>query len=261
MGRLTSPLVALGLVGACGDWVGTSDDGADPVDARGPDYTYVVSDVDLPVTEAEAMALGLDLDERVNDGVDNRLGAMLATLLGARDVDPEALVDGAITRGEIIALVNVRATDLTIASGVGFYLFDGVTTGPSTFDATPFENNRAAGRILNGRYLGEADQLTIRLGAIDGVPLTLPLHAARVQLDQLTLDAWGPGTIGGAVAADDRPQLATWMAALTGTDATTAANVVNGEALDLDLDGDGQNDALSVGLGLRGALAWFAPVR
>jgi hypothetical protein len=151
------PLVALGLVAACGDWVGGSDDGAgDNVDARGPDYTYVVSDVELPYTAEEALALGLDVDGRINDGVDNRLGRVVETLLGTSTTDPEIVLDGAIGRGEIIALVNVKANDIVNASGVGFFLFDGATTGANTFEATPFENNVAAGRIQNGRFLGQS---------------------------------------------------------------------------------------------------------
>jgi hypothetical protein len=262
MGRLSSlPLVSLGLVAACGDWVGNSDDGEDPVDARGPDYTYVVSDVDLPTTEVEALALGLDIDERANDGADNRLGAVLATLLAPRNVDPEAILDGAIARGEIVVLVDVSARDLANASGVGFRLFEGEATGPGTFEATAFDNNVAAGRIVNGRFTGAAAELTLRLGAIDGVPITLHLRDAKLQLDAMSLDSWGPGKIGGAIAASDRAQLAAGLAALTGVDAITAENIVNGEPLDVDLDGDGTDDALSIGLGLRGAVAWFTPVR
>jgi hypothetical protein len=263
MGRLSLlPLVALGLVAACGDWVGGGDDdGSGNVDARGPDYTYVVSDVDLPTTAAEAQDLGLDIDGRANDGIDNRLGAVLETLVASRDIDPDAALDGAIGRGEIIALVSVNASDLVTASGVGFRLFEGANIGPSTFEATAFDNNVAAGRIVNGRYTGQAALLTVRLGAIDGVPITLTLHDAKVQLDAMTLDTWGRGTIGGAIAANDRTQLSVALAAITGIDGATAAAAVEGEPLDVDFDGDGTNDALSVGLGLQGAVAWFTPVR
>src|SRR5690349_14326632 len=121
--------LSLGLI-ACGG--GGDDDGGTTIDPAGTNHTYVASSLNLPEHAAEAMTLGLDIDNKANDGVDNQLGMVLGSIGAlAPDLDLQASVDEQVDQGSIILLANVKAKDLASASGVGLYVYLGQNPTPA----------------------------------------------------------------------------------------------------------------------------------
>src|SRR5262245_32683407 len=84
---------AVVLLAACGSDPSAQDSDASP-DAPPPDaaadidadvsalprHTFIVSKLQLPSNASESVALGLDIDNKPNDGIDNQLGMLLASI-------------------------------------------------------------------------------------------------------------------------------------------------------------------------------------
>lgn len=159
-----------------------------------PAHTYVVSQVSIPTSGAEAQAFGMDLD---GDGeVDNRLGSLLAVLAN-QGVDLQSAVTGAIDRGKIILLVNLRTTsfastgdaraevrlgDPTTAmpqpcAGPGDTLCRRHLDGTGTFQVAAGSPADAAltGEITGGTFQGGPGTVSfeISLGGLVAVPIQL----------------------------------------------------------------------------------------
>lgn len=319
--------LSLGLA-ACGG--GDDDDGgSETEDPNGTNHTYVVSDLTLPTNAAEAMMLGMDIDGKANDGVDNQLGMVLGSIGAlAPDLNLQMSVDEQVAQGSIILLANVKATDLTNASGVGLHVYLGDNPNPpactdandtvcgkhlaggASFDiaATSPTTATLVGRILSGKYCAPSDcskpgtgavTLQISLGA--GVPIDLPLQKAKAELNGITATGITSGKIGGAISQTDintnvipaigntvrtsfdescdvggTPPNCGCVADSTGatlrglfdkpptadctiTDAEVMAVVAGFLTPDIDLNGDGTNDALSLGIGVKAVAGTFNP--
>jgi hypothetical protein len=212
--------LSLGLI-ACGG--GGDDDGSVTIDPTGTDHTYVASSLNLPENAAEAMTLGLDIDNKANDGVDNQLGMVLGSIGAlAPDLDLQASVDTQVDQGEIILLANVKAKDLASASGVGLYVYLGDNptpaactdandmvcrhhlTGTATFSIAAGSPTDAAigGRIVNGKFTGGPGTVNLQIALAGGVPIDLPLQKAKAEINAVSATGW-MGKIGGAISQDD----------------------------------------------------------
>ncbi|KAB2891190.1 MAG: hypothetical protein F9K40_19005 [Kofleriaceae bacterium] len=315
--------LSLGLV-ACGG--GGDDDGnTDTIDPNGTDHTFVAASLNLPENAAEAMQLGLDIDGKANDGVDNQLGMVLGSIGAlAPDLDLQTAVDEQIDQGDIILLANVKATDLTNAPNVGFLVYLGDNpnppactdandttcrkhlTGTASFSIAASSPTDAAiaGRIVNGNFSGGPGTVNLQIALAGGLPIDLPLQRARAELSSVSATGWMTGKIGGAISQEDIdnnviPAIGDTVRTSfdetcdTSTQGGTMANMCNceagetGETLrglfdkmpydcdltnaevqmvvsgfltpDIDLDGDGTNDALSLGIGVSAVAGTFTP--
>lgn len=314
--------LSLGLV-ACGG--GGDDDGGDTIDPNGTDHTFVAASLNLPENAAEAMMLGLDIDNKPNDGVDNQLGMVLGSIGAlAPDLDLQTAVDEQIDQGDIILLANVKATDLANASGAGFFVFLGDNPNPAAcMDANDMVCRRhlaggasfsisasspmdaaIAGRIVNGKFTGGPGNVNLQIALAGGLPIDLPLQRAKAEVNSISATGWMTGKIGGAISQEDIdtnviPAIADTVRTSfdetcdTNTQGGTMANMCNcmsgetGETLrglfdktpydcnitneevqavvsgfltpDIDLDGDGTNDALSLGIGVSAVAGTFTP--
>lgn len=308
--------LSLGLV-ACGG--GDDDDGGGTEDPNGTNHTYVVATLNLPENAAEAQTLGLDIDGKANDGVDNQLGMVLGSIGAlAPDLDLQTAVDEQIAQGDIILLTNLKATDLVNASGVGLHVHLGDNpnppacadandmvcgkhlTGTASFDIATGSPPDATlvGRIMAGKFTGGPGTVTLQIALSGGVPIDLPLQKARAELNGVTATGWTSGKIGGAVSQTDIntnviPAIGNTVrssfdetcdvggtapgcgcvagetgetvknlfdktpADCTITDAEVMAVVSGFLTPDIDNDGDGTNDSLSLGIGVTGVAGTF----
>jgi hypothetical protein len=309
--------LSLGLV-ACG---GGDDDGVETIDPTGTNHTFVAATLNLPENASEAMQLGLDIDGKANDGVDNQLGMVLGSIGAlAPDLDLQASVDEQLADGGIILLANLKAKDLTNSGGVGFYVFLGDNPMPAAcMDANDMVCGRhlmggamfsiaagsptdaaLAGRIVNGKYTGGPGNVNLQISLAGGQPINLPLQKARAELTGVSATGWTSGKIGGAISQADidtevtpaigetvrtsfaetctvggTPPNCGCTAGETGetlrglfdktpndcmiTDAEVSAVVSGFLTPDIDLNGDGTNDALSLGIGVTAVTAVFTP--
>jgi len=311
---IAGAVLSLGMA-ACG---GSGDDGGDDIDPNGTNHTYVASYIDLPANGAEAMQLGLDIDEKPNDGVDNQLGMVLGSIGAlAPSLDLQASVDEQVDFGDIILLSNVKATDLTNASGVGMWIYLGQNpnppacqdandtvcrkhlTGTATFDIDPTgpTDAKLAGRIMSGTFNGGPGTVTLQIALSGGNPINLPLQKAKARIPGITEAGWTGGIIGGAISQDDIntqviPAIATTVRSSFAEDCTVGGTppdcgcasgstgatikdlfddnqdctITDAEVMgvvsgfltpDIDLDEDGTNDALSLGLGVDAVAGGF----
>ncbi|MBE7448883.1 MAG: hypothetical protein HS111_08310 [Kofleriaceae bacterium] len=310
--------LSLGLV-ACGG----GDDGDDggTIDPTGTNHTFVASSLRLPTNANEATMLGLDIDGKPNDGVDNQLGMVLGSIGAlAPDLDLQGSVDEQIDDGSIILLANLKARDLTNASGVGFYVYLGTDASPmpcqdendtvcrrhldgsGSFSIDPGGPTDAslAGRIVAGKYTGGPGTVNLQISLGAGVPIDLPLQRARAELTGVSATGWTTGKIGGAISQTDintniipaiantvrtsfdetcdvggTPPNCGCQAGETGEtlrglfDKTPADCMISDQEVqdvvsgfltpDIDLNGDGTNDALSLGIGVSAVAATFTP--
>jgi hypothetical protein len=314
-------IFSLGLI-ACGGDDGGDDDSGGSIDPTGTNHTFAVSAIDLPTNGTEAMALGLDIDGKANDGVDNQLGSVLGSIGAlAPSLNLQATLDTQIDKGQLVLLVNVKAKDLTNASGVGMWVYLGTheTTPPActdandtvcrhqfsgtgmfTVDTTGPTDSKLAGRIMAGKFTGGPGEVTLQI-ALAGTPISLPLKKARAEITGITASGWATmsSKIGGAVTQADinatvMPAIGNTVRTSFDTDCdvggtppgcgctanSTGATLKNlfdkaptqdctisdAEVMtvvsgfltpDIDLDGDGTNDALSLGLGVTGVAGTF----
>ncbi len=198
----------IGLVGCAMD--SYEDDIA--VDPAGVHFQYVIDSIELPTSGASALMFGLDLDGDEQGRPDNALGQVFATLVGSGVVDPNETVAEALASGSMLHLLDVQATSLDEAGGVGVLVFLGDDTdsdptdnflGGEQFDVRLANVTRTMAGVTNGGLLAAGPgQMPVEL-VLPGVtePFMLHLEGARIQAsiesDQLR------GTLAGAILAED----------------------------------------------------------
>jgi hypothetical protein len=213
---------ALALVG-CG---GGDDDGGDDTgqmeeDPAGTDHTYVLSELKVPASPNEATQLGLDIDG--SGTPDNALGGLLAALAGQANLDLNGTVNEQVVSGGIVLLANLKATDMTNATGVGLhvYLGDPDTASPTpctdpqdintcgkhllgdgTFDVKMDYGAKVVGQLVNGQFTGGPGEVTIELSL--GGTTTLPINLVGARATAGATDAGlMSGKLGGALRNED----------------------------------------------------------
>ena len=285
------------------------------VDApTGPDFPFVIAAINIPQNAAEAMTLGLDIDGRANDGVDNQLGMILGALSAlAPDLDVQASTDVSVVRGETIVLALLRG--MLDGGGLTMRTFEGINpvpaacTGPSdsacghhlegngSFDLGLAASSVPIGGLVTANiFRGDGGAIAFPVG-LGANPVWVELHRAKAELFTLTPTTF-EGKLGGAVTVEDIntqviPASAVSMRATFDRDCTVGgqppgcdcAPSSTGETLrglfdrtpadcqitdaevqavmsgfltpDIDLDLDGVNDALSIGVGVRAVRGSF----
>jgi hypothetical protein len=111
---------------ACG-----SSGGGQPT-PEGPHYQYVTDELDVPVSNDQARADGLDLDG--NNQPDNQLGMVLATL-GGMGFNIQGTVDEAVQDGTVIFLVDFQTQDFSSTTAAGIQVFLGQNPQPPACNA------------------------------------------------------------------------------------------------------------------------------
>ena len=183
------------------------------VDPFGVQHRYVVDSIDLPDSPNEAQAFGMVLDGNERGRPNNALGQILSTLYSASDVELDDPVRSAINDGRILHLLEVQATALDTAAGVGAQLFLGVDrdgyaddnfSGSESFaiEAGHF-SQPLAGDVVDGRLTVDLGTLPLRimLPYVD-TPLTLQLEAARIEADVISATEIR-GSLGGVLVEED----------------------------------------------------------
>jgi hypothetical protein len=239
--------LALAATGGCGgpDPLPADPDAMVRPDAApklpvGPHHPFVIDSIAIPVSNAEAQIMGLDVDG--NGDVDNQLGAIVA-LLEANGADINLTVRQQIDRGELIHLADLQATAFDTADDSALYIWKGANPVPpaclddldtvcrrhldgnGSFDvATPDpEDAMIFGGITGGHYSGSRGVIVLEVPLfVSDTALTLQLIDARAEVD-VAETALTTGKLAGAVT--DRyiqdsliPQLETVFAALTDRD-------------------------------------------
>ncbi len=280
----------------------------------GPDFPFVVSEINTPENAAEAMQLGLDIDNKPNDGIDNQLGMVLGSLGAlAPDLDIQGSTDVAVDRGDTITLVLLRG--LLDGGGLTLRTFEGANpmpaacTGPGDAvcrrhlaGTASFDLGAAAttvpigGLVISNVFRGDGGTVVMPI-SMSGAPVWVTLRLAKAELTSLGPTSF-QGKIGGAVTMQDLttqviPEMAQSIRAafdetcdvggtppncgcvageagetLRGvfdrspndcviTDAEVQAVISGFLTPDIDMDLDGVNDALSLGVGIRGVTGSF----
>ncbi|MEZ4403745.1 MAG: hypothetical protein R3B06_27220 [Kofleriaceae bacterium] len=309
-------VVTMGLV-ACGGDDGTTGDDT-TIDPNGTNHTYVASKIQLPASNTEATALGLDID---NDGTnDNQLGSLLVSLRSlAPSLDLQGSLDTAVDQGEVILMSNVKATSLASASGVGMWVYVGDMPMPAactdandmvcrhhldgmgmfSIKAGSQTDAKLAGIINAGTFTGGPGTVNLQLSLSAGsMPLDLPLQKAKAEVKVTETGFTSGSKLGGAISQTDiegkiHPAIQAIVADLVDRDCpaprdpnmncscmsgSTGASVLgfldadhncdvtvaevtatlNGLLTDdIDLNGDGVNDAVSLGIGLQAVKGTF----
>lgn len=96
------------------------------VDLAGDRHHFVVDVIDVPSSQSEAEMLALDLDRDEWDRPDNKLGSVLGILGSFGDQDLDGEVAELMAAGEMLHLIEVQATSLEGADGVGVVIRHGV---------------------------------------------------------------------------------------------------------------------------------------
>lgn len=168
--------------------------------------------------------------------------------------------------------------------------------GDASFTAMSAGDTAVSGRIVNGTFTGGPGSLTLQI-SFSGTAITLPLVAARAEVTGITATALGNSKVGGAVPDEDIdnqviPAVHTAISDIIAEDCTgegaecgcedgstgsTLLGIFDADENcevpltevqtnnlivtllnpDVDTDGDGANDALSVGVGATAVGATF----
>jgi len=212
---------ALAPVGCGGGGDDDDDGGGMTEDPAGTDNTFVLSELKVPTSPNEATQLGLDIDG--NGQADNALGGLLAALASQADLDLNGTVNNQVVSGGIILLANVKATDLSNATGVGLhvYLGDPATasptpctdpenietcgqhlTGDGMFDVKMDYGAKVVGTLVNGQFTGGPGEVTIELALADTASVPIHLIGARATAG-VTASEIMSGKLGGALKEED----------------------------------------------------------
>jgi hypothetical protein len=206
------------------------------VDPGGDHYQYVANNIDVPTNSSEAAALGQDIDGDPSAMPDNALGQIMASLASIGGADPQAAVNLTVANGEMLQLLDVQASDLVTASGIGVSIFIGEDgdmpanpadnfSGSEMFNiksGTPTEDP-LAGAITGGQVRAGPGTVPLQLVLVPGTtPVVVSLVGARVRGD-VTATTISNGLLGGAIREEEVdtvviPAIAVAMNALVAAD-------------------------------------------
>lgn len=243
--------------------------------------SVVIPDVDL--MGGVEVANGFDIDMRVSDtgdvegcmipdftapdgreGIDNQLASLKPTLNGFIDGGLDATIEGALSDGDLILLMELTGAESTDDSDVTLSLFLGQTTDGAppmleggsiaagqTFNLDPASVNPDGSAVVSVPASTVAGSLAA--GPID-IPLAFPLdetttltlniRSASVSAD-IQAGALANGIIGGELIIDE---LITTVMAIGGDLPISVIQSTLESVADLSPDGDGVCQSLSVGI-------------
>lgn len=196
----------LTLAAGCG---GSTEENLPP---QGEKYRFVANQIKMPQSKTQ---YAFDLDG--NGQSENRLGGLLSTLSAFAKVDAQKGIDGALSSGDLLLLVELQTRDLREATQVGATLQGAKAqampdfTGAGTFvvdSAQPtasFVGTISAGRFRSPSPAQSSQRVTVelRLPLFSGAP-ALPLRLTNAHLEfDAAAAALGSGQLHGAIGAAD----------------------------------------------------------
>jgi hypothetical protein len=140
-------------------------------------------------------------------------------LLKMLNLDLQPLADGAMARGDLLFLLNLRTPSLARAPLAGLWALFGANPQPTPCDDPELEETCGkhldgsgsfaispespddaflVGTMADGRYEGGPGTIHIQLPIGDGAPLEFEMVAARARFD-VTASAVSDGILGGAI--------------------------------------------------------------
>jgi hypothetical protein len=193
------------------------------IDSGGETHVYVVDSVWLAGSACEAQGLGMDLDGDPQCRPDNAIGQILSTTFNFFDTDGTETGNELIAQGRMLHLIDVQATSLVDADGVGVRVLVGIDEDRSAADnfsgVEPFAvDTSAASEPMAGSISDGV--LTARLGVVplqiaiprvdDPVITTLTATRLAMRIDGDAVE----GRLAGAVSEQgvDRLLEAVWIA-------------------------------------------------
>ncbi|MDQ3365211.1 MAG: hypothetical protein M3680_07270 [Myxococcota bacterium] len=186
---------------------------------EGDHHQYVVAGLRVPRNNLEARASSLDLND--DEAVDNQLG-MVFGILEQRGLGVSGTAQAAVIRGKAIMLVALQTTSFSEARSSGLVTYLGTNPDPAactdpselatcgrhlmtraTYDVSPDSaSDLARGRFDGGTFRARAGTMPIAIAIDAEVPLRIDLHAARVQLQNMSPDG-GTAILAGGITATD----------------------------------------------------------
>jgi hypothetical protein len=190
--------------------VGTSGNPSCPA---GPElYHYVLSELHLPVDQAESQTFGFNIDDDLNGGKDNQLGNVLI-VLASQGLNLQDSIDVSIASGELVELASLSTADLTSDEDATWQFHAGEPEAtPPQFDGTDVFTVAASGVVVDAQIVaghlsgeqavGSTETTPLRFTLVPGVPaFEFSIIGLHVEVD-VEADGCTNGRIGGAIPED-----------------------------------------------------------
>ncbi|MFH2006371.1 MAG: hypothetical protein ABI333_07285 [bacterium] len=212
--------------------------------AAGGPYDYIVSELYIPTTSAEAQNIGVDVD---GDGtIDNKLGQIMSLLMSQGTGDPNTSINADIDSGDLVIplrlFVDAFPTDASVLAAA----YQGVPlTSPPLFNGTDVvdvapgspTNQPIGGDLMSGTLDCGPGQLLIPVPLVTQT-VFVSLQSARVLGGPVTATGWTDVMVGGGITEQDMeseiiPALATYFNDVIASDpfgsvATTLMDLFDG---------------------------------
>jgi hypothetical protein len=182
------------------------------IDPAGHSTVWVVNSVRLPTTGLEDRQFAVNLDCDPQDRPDNAFGYLLDVVLGLWTDDANGDIAEMIEAGRLLHLLDIRATSLISAEGVGVTLLHALDLDSDPVDnfsgEEPFGVDSArgtgtiTGRIESSHLSARGSQLPVgfTLPSLDEV-IVIPIDGASAEID-LVWDGTLSGKIAGGIPED-----------------------------------------------------------
>ncbi len=198
------------------------------VNPQGSHYRYIVDSIHLPDSSVEARSIALDLDGDPQGRPDNQLGAIMPSLDSVSDYTLQTILSDGIDNGSIVLLIDVQATNLQSANGVGGRMLFGHNPRPAAcvddeltdcrhhldgngsfdIDTTSFIDAAVAGAVSGGLFTGGPAHVALEIDLPELVPYPITLQGIGVRAQVTTGDDGRlEGIIAGGVLVDEMVQV------------------------------------------------------
>jgi hypothetical protein len=176
----------------------------------GPEHRqYVIDFVGVPTSAVDAQQYGIDLDGDPANRPDNALGQILSTLVGQADAPVQEAMDGAIADGTILHLLDLDTSALEVRLLIGKDC-DAVPNPLDNFSGSELFHVREddpgnpplPASLLTNDLTAGPGVVTLQLIILNGPPIRLPLHGARIE-GVFAVDGVTGAKLGGAVIEAD----------------------------------------------------------
>lgn len=209
---------------------------------------YIVTDLYIPISSAEAGTIGADLD---GDGdIDNKLGAIMSLLISNGAGDPNPVLNNDIAQGDLVIPLRLYVDSFSGDATIMALSYEGApTTTPPAFDGSDVVDVAAGsptdiflcGPYANGGVDVGPGQLLVPIPLLSQT-VFVPLQQAKV-IGPVTETAWTNVMVGGGVTEADvdqviLPALLVYFNGVMAADpfgatATTLMSMFDGNCVDL----------------------------
>lgn len=201
-----------------GDGLNTQDLYVQGTDISAETHQYVVSEMLIPSSSAEAASFGLDIDGDSEGRVDNAFGQFLASFGDSVGLDFQAATDEQVLKGIVIHLLNLRAASLSSTNEATLSIFNGgnPSTAPcvdestldcgyhldgnTSFDIVPAASSQPMnGSIAAGEFTGGPGSFQLSLPFLGR---TMPIYLIGARSIASANSSSLTGKIGGGITTE-----------------------------------------------------------